>query len=112
MPLLFHVAVEVHLNGAFGSTFCIQTRAARQPEVRQLRLPTLNELLAENTVFIAQGIAHGRVALGGQAVKEAGGKAAEAAVAQAGVRLLFVKVIELYAHFGKRFADSCPPGRG
>ena len=105
MPLLFNVAVEVHLNGAFVDLLHPDL-AARKPEVRQLRLPTLNELLAENTVFIAQGIAHGRVALCCKAVKEAGGKTAEAAVAKAGVRLLFVKVIELYAHFGKCFAEA------
>ena len=105
MPLLFNVAVEVHLNGAFVDLLHPDL-AARKPEVRQLRLPTRNELLAENTVFIAQGIAHGRVALCCKAVKEAGGKTAEAAVAKAGVRLLFVKVIELYEHFGKCFAEA------
>ena len=53
--------------------------------------------LAENAVFIAQTVADGGVLQGRQGIDEAGGEAAEAAVAETGVRLLLDQYLEVPA---------------
>ena len=104
VPLLLDVAVEMHLDGVL-IDFLHPYLAARQPEVRQLGLPALDELLAEDAVLVAQRVAHCRVALRGEAVEEACREAAEAAVAEAGVRLLLIECVELRTHIGERLAE-------
>ena len=63
--------------------------AAGQPVVRHLDLIAVHQLLAEQAELIADGAAHGGQLQRGQGVQIAGGQAAQAAVAQAGLRLLF-----------------------
>jgi hypothetical protein len=53
-----------------------------------LDLPALDDPLAEDAVLVADAVAHHRQAEGGAAIEEAGGEAAEAAVAEPGVLLL------------------------
>ncbi len=77
----------------------------RKPEIGQLRLPAVHQLLAEDAVLIAQGIPRGGVALCGQGVQEAGGKPAQPAVAQPGVRFLLVKTVQLQPQLAQRFAE-------
>ena len=60
-----------------------------QPVVRLLALPAALDGLPEHAVFIAQAVSHRRELHRGHRVEEAGGEAPQAAVAQAGVRLLF-----------------------
>ena len=96
VPLLLDVAAKADFHGAFGHLLQPDA-AAGQPGVGQLGLPAVHQLLAEQAVLVPQGVAHGRVALGGQAVHKAGGQAAQAAVAQARVGLLLVEVIQLDA---------------
>ena len=71
--------------------------AARQPEVRQLRLPAVHEFLLENAVFIEDRIARGVIALRRQTVEIARGQATEAAVSEARIRFAFVESVELDA---------------
>ena len=104
VPLLFNVAAEVDFYRTFG--YGLQPDAAAgQPGVGQLGLPAVHQLLAEQAVFIPQGVAHGRVSLGGQAVHEAGGKTTQAAVAQACVGLLLVKIIQFDIELRQSFAE-------
>ena len=79
--------------------------AAGQPEVGQLRLPAVHQLLAEDTVFIAQGVADRRIALRGQTVEEARGQTAQTAVAETGVRLLLIEIVQLDAHLRESLAE-------
>ena len=58
-----------------------------QPVVRVLDLEAVLDRLPENAVFVAQAIAHRRNLQRGQRIDEAGREPAQAAVAQAGVRL-------------------------
>ena len=62
------------------------------PVVGHLGLAAVLELLAENTQLVADGIARGLQAQGRHAVHIAGGQAAQAAVAEAGVRLFLEDV--------------------
>ena len=100
MPLLLDAAVEVDFHGALGHPLHPHV-AAGQPGVGQLGLPAVHQLLAEQAVLVPQGVAHGGVPLGGQAIHKAGGQAAQAAVAQARVGLLLVEVLQLDAVVGQ-----------
>ena len=81
-----HAAAEVHLHGVLGMGD-LPDVALGQPVVRHLHLIAVHQLLAEQAVLIADGAAHGGQLQRGQAVQEAGRQAAQAAVAQAGLRL-------------------------
>ena len=104
VPLLLDVAAKVDLHRAFRHGLQ-PNAAAGQPGVGQLGLPAVHQLLAEQAVFIPQGVAHSGVSLGGQAVHKAGGQAAQAAVAQARVGLLLVEVVQLDIKSGQRLAE-------
>ena len=67
------------------------------PVVGQLHLLALHDLLLENTQFIADGVAGGRNVQGGHGVQIAGGQTAQAAVAEARVRLQLKNVPGLEA---------------
>ena len=67
VPGLLHMAVKMDFNRFF-RRLLQPNLAARQPKVRQLGLPAVHQLLAENSVLIAQRIPHGGIALGGKAV--------------------------------------------
>ncbi len=96
VPLLLDMSVKVHLHGVVGHRLH-PYRPPRQPEVRQLRLPAVHQLLLEKAVFVPQRVAHGRIPLGGKAVQETGRKPPQAPVAKARVGLLVIEVAELYA---------------
>ena len=82
-----HIAAVMHLAGILhGREF--PHVAVFQPVIGHLDLLPFQNALAEKAVFIANGAAHGGQGKGGQAVHKAGGQAAQAAVAQAGLRLL------------------------
>ena len=86
IPLVLHLAAEVdllhlvHLGDQPGV-------AQAQPVVGQLHLLAVHDLLLENAQLIADGVAGGGNLQGGHGVQIAGGQAAQAAVAQAGVGL-------------------------
>ncbi len=63
--------------------------AAFQPVIGHFHLIAVHDLLAEQAVFIADGTAHGGQLQGGKGIQEAGGQAAQTAVAQAGLGLDF-----------------------
>ena len=66
--------------------------AAGKPEIGHFGLPAVHQLLLEDAGFIKNGIAHGRITLRGKAVQIAGGKPAEAAVAEARVGFTVIKL--------------------
>ena len=73
-----------------------------EPVVGPLDLPAALDLLAEDAVLVAQAVPDGGDGEGGHRVEEAGGEAAEAAVAEPGVGLLLAEPVEVHAQ---------PPGR-
>ena len=83
----FDAAAEVDLHRVLGMGD-LPDVAAGQPVVGHLDLIAVHQLLAEQAEFIADGAAHGGQLQRGQGIQEAGGEAAQAAVAQAGLRLL------------------------
>ena len=75
------------------------------PRVRMLGLEAVVEELLEQTVAVEDAVAaHGQVQ-GGAGVEEAGGEAAEATVAEGGVRLLFEDLAKVEAVGGEGFAS-------
>ena len=80
-------AAEVDVHGVLG-VGDLPDVARGQPVVRHFHLIAVHQLLAEQAELIADGAAHGGQLEGGQAVQEAGGQSAQAAVAQARLRLL------------------------
>ena len=62
VPVFFDMAAEVDLDALFWN-FLQPNFAARQPEVRQLGLPAIDQFLAEDAVFVTKGIAHCRIPL-------------------------------------------------
>ena len=77
---------EVDVDGLLGMGD-LPDVAGGQPVVRHLHLIAVHQLLAEQAELIADGAAHGGQLQRGQGIQEAGGQAAQAAVAQAGLRL-------------------------
>ena len=72
--------------------------ARSEPGIRQLDLLAVFDLLLENAVLVADGVAGAAHARGGHAVHVAGRQTAEAAVAEAGVGLFLEDVRHLVAH--------------
>ena len=66
-----------------------------QPVVRQLHLPAVDDLLLEDAELIADREAGGRVAETGQGVEIAGGQPSETAVAEAGVGVEGVELLDV-----------------
>ena len=96
IPPLVDLAAEIHFFRQ------LRTRqqpafAAGQPEIRQLGLPAVHQLLAEDAVFVQQRIPDGGHALGGKTVQEAGRQPPESAVAEAGVRLQLIQRVQFNA---------------
>ena len=88
-----------------------QPRAAKVfPVVRQLDLLAVNNALAEDAEFVADGVARGRDVERRHGVEIAGGEAAEAAVAEARVRLALKNVrcakAQLVERFGQNLAEA------
>ena len=83
----FHAAAEMHLHGVVGGGH-FPGVAVFQPVIGHFHLLAVHDALAEQAILIADGAAHGGHIQGGQAVHETGRQTAQAAVAQAGLRLL------------------------
>ena len=79
--------------------------ARGEPGIRQLNLLAVFDLLLEDAVFIADGVAGAAHARGGHAVHVAGRQTAQAAVAEAGVGLLLEDIGHLVAHVLQRFGQ-------
>ncbi len=78
--------------------------AEAQPVFRLLDLLALLDALGEHAVFVADAVADARIVVGEQAVEEAGGEAPEAAVAERGVGLVGLDLVEVEAERGERLA--------
>ena len=101
VPLLHvHMAVEVHLAGVLHHGHFPHVAVA-QPVVGQLHLLAVDDLLAEQAVFIADGAAHGGQVQGSQGVHEAGRQTAQAAVAQGGFRLFLQHGVQVDVQLGQ-----------
>ncbi len=94
----FDVTVEVHFAGILHYGHFPHVAVA-QPVVRQLDLLTVHNLLAEQTVFIADGAAHRGQVKGGQRVHEARCQTAQTAVAQRGFRLFLKHLVHVDVQF-------------
>ena len=89
VPGFLDFSAEGYLNRLF-RLFGKPNLSAGKPIIGLFGLPALAKHLAENAVFVTDGIAHGGLADGGKSVKEAGGKPPQASVAKTCVRLLLV----------------------
>ena len=88
------ITVELHID-RFVRLAVLPYEAVAQPVVRQLHLIAVDDLLFKETVLIANGAAMPRVTVCSERVDEAGGEAAEAAVAEPRIRLFLVGIREL-----------------
>ena len=100
-PLLLQGAAEVDLDGVL-QRGDLPGVAVFEPAVGQLDLLAVDDALAEQAVLIADGAAHGGQVQRGERIHEAGGQAAQAAVAQRGLGLLAQHVLHLDAQVVKR----------
>ena len=95
-PALLDAAAEFNRHGAV--RFDLQPdAAARQPVVGRFRLPAVDDALLEDTVFIQDGIAHGRQLVGGHRVEIACRQAAKPAVSKPRVRLKRIHALDIDA---------------
>jgi hypothetical protein len=93
---LVHLAAEAHLDGVVLAG--VQPHVAHgEPVVGEFHLPAAHDLLAEDAELIADGEACHRIAQMGGGVHIAGREAAEAAVAETGVRLHGAETVEAEA---------------
>ena len=100
LPLFLDLAAKFNGDDSVGSGN--KTNAAGgKPLVRELYLLALNYLLAEEAVFVKERIAFSKVVLCGKRVHKAGRKSAETAVAEAGINLAGINLIEGGAEFLK-----------
>ena len=96
VPALLDLSVKAHLHGLVRMAFQPHA-AAGQPVVGAFLLPAVHDLLLEDAVFVQDGIARAGDIVGGHTVQIARGQTAQAAVAQARVRLLLVDIVQLHA---------------
>ena len=83
---VLHAAAELHGLRVLGAGEFPRI-AVLEPVVRLLHLLAVHDALAEDAVVVPEAVAHAGEVEGGHRVEEAGGEAAEAAVAEAGVHL-------------------------
>ena len=95
-PLLLDLAVEPYFERLIAPVGEPHL-AAGQPYVGQFYLPAVYDLLFEQAEFVAQRIAHRGVVAGRERIHKAGCKPAEAAVAEACIRLEFIQVFKVEA---------------
>ena len=76
-----------------------------QPGVGQLVLHAIREGLVEQAEVVTQAHAVAGQVEGGQRIQEAGGQAAQTAVAKARLRLNFLNVGQVLARSGQSVAD-------
>ena len=109
VPVRLDAAAEAHLDRVLMARH-EPARRGRAPVVRDLGLAAVDDALPEDAQLVAQRIARGGDTLGGEAVHIARGEAAEAAVAEAGVRLGLKDVgsaaAEILERAGERVADA------
>ena len=95
VPALVNPALKENINGLL-LTGNKPNVTAGEPEIGELGLPAVDELLLENTVFVKNRIALCKISLTCKTVKVAGCKSAETAVAETCIRLAVIKLVELY----------------
>ena len=95
-PLLHDLSAETDAERAVGAGNQPDF-AAGQPDVGQLDLQSVNDLLLEQTVLVADGEAGRRVIQRSKRVHKAGSQSAETAVAETCVRLQLIKVVDIEA---------------
>ena len=105
-PLLPDVPAETDAEGAVGARHQPDL-AAGQPDVRQFDLDAVHDHLPEQTVIVAQREAGGGIIQRGQRIHEAGGKPPQTAVAQSGIRLAVIQLLQREAHAFQRLAVGC-----
>ena len=101
VPGLLDLAVKANFHGLVGVALQPDL-AAGQPVVGPLLLPAVHDLLLEDAVLVQNAVTGAGNAGGGHAVQIAGGQAAQAAVAQAGVRLFLIDGLQLDVGLGQR----------
>jgi len=72
-----------------------------KPVVRHLDLIAIDDLLFEDAVTVPQAVTPGRVIQTCKAVEEAGGQAAQTAIAQGSVVLLLDNILDPEAELGE-----------
>ena len=72
-----------------------------EPVVGHLDLVAINDLLLEDAIAVPQAVAPGRVVQAGETVEEAGGQAAQTAVAQGRIVLLLDDILDAEAEVSK-----------
>ena len=93
LPVFLHIALEVHFD-------CLVRlgvepyAAAGEPVVRLLGLPAVLQLLLEDAVLIADGVAGCGDLLGCHGIQIAGSQTAQTAVAQTGIRLALIDAVQ------------------
>ena len=95
VPVLMKVALEVNVDSKLGLGH-EPYRTAGEPVIGKLCLPAVLKLLLEDTVLIADRVAHCGELTGSESVKVAGCKTAETAVSESCVRLVLVDLVEVY----------------
>ena len=102
---ILHGGVDLDLHGVARAAPPPRGRAGAA-SCRALDLVAVLDLLAEHAVLVAQAVAVGGNLHRGQRVDEAGGQPAEAAVAQAGVRLRLGQLAQVQPLALHDFADQ------
>src|SRR5207253_1409674 len=87
-------AAERHVVAGLGADDLPRVAEA-QPLVGQLDLPAVADRLVEDAELVADAVADRRYAEGGQRIHVAGGEAAQAAVAEAGLLLVLQQRVEI-----------------
>ncbi len=102
LPALLHTAAEMDLHLVLGHTDLPGVPAhIVEPGVRRLHLGIVDDALAEEAVFIADAAAHGRIVQRGEGIEEAARQAAQTAVAQAGIGLHVLQLVDGQAQVGE-----------
>ena len=110
VPVFFDVAAKVDLHALL--RHLLQPNfSTRQPEVRQLRLPAVDQFLAEDAIFIAERIPHRGIPLCGQAIQETRRQTAKAAVSQRRVMFLGLKGFIVNPQLVQRFFNHGIPAQ-
>ena len=101
VPALLHATAEADGKHAVGARLEPHL-AARQPDIRQFDLKAVNNLLLEEPVLVEYRKSAGGIFERGKRIHKAGGKSAESAVTEPGVRLAVVKILKVKPHFAER----------
>ena len=105
IPVRLNAAAEAHLHRVLIARNK-PSLSSSTPVVGDLGLTAVFDLLAEHAEFIAEAVARGGNILRSHAVHIAGGKTAQAAVTEAGVRLGLEDIDGVAAHVLQRAGES------